>query len=125
MLCRAPSEWPHLTTRRLGFVDEVAERDVPAIVEATCARPVHASAFDPDLDHPVIAPDAVRSANSRSPPGRVTGVVGFLHGSFLPLASACCRANAGAVRPRVPPRHSRTVGAVSGRQVGVRNRRPG
>ncbi|WP_229326477.1 2'-5' RNA ligase family protein [Streptomyces sp. UNOC14_S4] len=67
-----PDRWLHLTMQGLGFVDEVAEKDVRAIVEAVSARLRAVSAFELTLDRPEITPEAIRwEAYPARPPATV------------------------------------------------------
>ncbi|WP_445520834.1 2'-5' RNA ligase family protein [Streptomyces sp. NEAU-174] len=54
-----PDRWLHLTMQGIGFVNEVAERDVKAVVEAARARLLAVPAFDLQLGPEVIDPEAV------------------------------------------------------------------
>lgn len=55
-----PDQWLHLTMQGLGFVDEVAEKDVRAIVEAATTRLADIPFFELKLDRPQITPEAIR-----------------------------------------------------------------
>ncbi|MFG1877637.1 2'-5' RNA ligase family protein [Sphaerisporangium sp. NPDC049003] len=55
-----PDQWLHLTMQGLGFVDEVSEQDVRAIVDAAIRRLSAVPAFEIKLDSPRITPEAVR-----------------------------------------------------------------
>ncbi len=55
-----PDQWLHLTMQGLGFIDEVAEEDARAIVEAATQRLAAIPAFEIKLDRPTITPEAIR-----------------------------------------------------------------
>ncbi|CAM5548963.1 2'-5' RNA ligase family protein [Streptomyces antimycoticus] len=54
-----PDRWLHLTMQGIGFVHEVPEKDVRAILEAARARLAAVPAFDLQLGPEVIDPEAV------------------------------------------------------------------
>jgi 2'-5' RNA ligase len=54
-----PDQWLHLTTQGFGFIDEVSEEDVQAIVAAAHTRLAAVPAFDIDLGPAVVDPEAV------------------------------------------------------------------
>lgn len=55
-----PDRWLHLTMQGLGFVDEVSEDDVQAIVAAATTRLIAIPVFELKLDRPQITPEAIR-----------------------------------------------------------------
>lgn len=55
-----PDRWLHLTMQGLGFLDEVAQDDVDAIVAVARARLALVPAFDVAIDRPAITPEAIR-----------------------------------------------------------------
>lgn len=55
-----PDQWLHLTMQGLGFVDEVSEQDLRAIVDAATRRLAQIPAFELKLDRPGITPEAIR-----------------------------------------------------------------
>ncbi|RLV08552.1 hypothetical protein CTZ27_07095 [Streptomyces griseocarneus] len=63
-----PDRWLHLTMQGLGFVDEVAEEDVRAIVDAASARLRSVPAFELTLHRPEITPEAIRWEAYPAPP---------------------------------------------------------
>ncbi|MFG3045879.1 2'-5' RNA ligase family protein [Streptomyces sp. NPDC048241] len=54
-----PDRWLHLTMQGIGFVDEVAERDVRAIADAARERLAAVPAFDVQAGSHVLAPEAI------------------------------------------------------------------
>ncbi|MFF7415610.1 2'-5' RNA ligase family protein [Streptomyces lydicus] len=67
-----PDNWLHLTTQGLGFVDELAAKEVEAIVDAARQRLARIPAFDLTLDRPQITPEAIRwEAAPSAPPAAV------------------------------------------------------
>ncbi|MEU8196444.1 2'-5' RNA ligase family protein [Microbispora amethystogenes] len=71
-----PDRWLHLTMQGLGFVDEVADKDVRAIVEAATIRLADIPAFELTLDRPQITPEAIRwEAAPAGPPAAVRTAV--------------------------------------------------
>ncbi|WP_326811615.1 2'-5' RNA ligase family protein [Streptomyces scopuliridis] len=54
-----PDQWLHLTMQGIGFIDEVNQADVDAIVEASRARLAAVPAFDITLSAPILDPEAV------------------------------------------------------------------
>ncbi|MEV4438537.1 2'-5' RNA ligase family protein [Streptomyces sp. NPDC049577] len=67
-----PDQWLHLTMQGLGFVDEVPEKDVRAIVEAAAARLRAVPAFELALHRPETTPEAIRwEASPSRPPADV------------------------------------------------------
>ncbi|MEV0589428.1 2'-5' RNA ligase family protein [Nonomuraea sp. NPDC050310] len=67
-----PDQWLHLTMQGLGFVDEVSEQDVRAIVDAAARRLAQVPAFELKLDRPGITPEAIRW--EAEPPGPAAAV---------------------------------------------------
>lgn len=61
-----PDRWLHLTMQGLGFVDEIAEKEARAIVDAATARLSAVPAFQLILDRPDITPEAIRWGASPS-----------------------------------------------------------
>lgn len=55
-----PDRWLHLTMQGLGFVDEVAQDDVDAIVAIARAHLALVPAFDVVIDRPAFTPEAIR-----------------------------------------------------------------
>jgi 2'-5' RNA ligase len=55
-----PDQWLHLTMQGLGFVDEVKQEDVDAIVEVARARLSLVPAFEVTIDRPAVTPEAIR-----------------------------------------------------------------
>lgn len=55
-----PDEWLHLTMQGLGFVDEVDQGDVDAIVSAARTHLAVVEPFALELDRPVVTPEAIR-----------------------------------------------------------------
>ncbi|MFC1418609.1 2'-5' RNA ligase family protein [Streptacidiphilus cavernicola] len=55
-----PNQWLHLTMQGLGFVDEVAQDDVEAIVAIARAQLALVPAFDVTIDRPAFTPEAIR-----------------------------------------------------------------
>jgi 2'-5' RNA ligase len=55
-----PDPWLHTTMQGLGFVDEVDEPDVHAIVQAARTRLSDVAPFELKLDRPRITPEAIR-----------------------------------------------------------------
>lgn len=83
-----PNQWLHLTMQGLGFVDEVAEADVHAIVQAATTRLGGIAPFELKLDRPRITPEAIRwEATPAEPPAAARDAI---------------RAAIGAVWPAVP-----------------------
>ncbi|KNB52928.1 2'-5' RNA ligase family protein [Streptomyces caatingaensis] len=71
-----PDRWLHLTMQGLGFVDEVAEKDVRAIVEAAASRLRAVPAFELVLHRPEITPEAIRwEAAPKQPPVNVRSAI--------------------------------------------------
>ncbi|MFI0914244.1 2'-5' RNA ligase family protein [Streptomyces abikoensis] len=67
-----PDRWLHLTMQGLGFVDEVPEKDVQAIIESASARLRKVPAFSLALHRPEITPEAIRwEAAPGNPPAMV------------------------------------------------------
>ncbi|MFE9886907.1 2'-5' RNA ligase family protein [Streptomyces scopuliridis] len=54
-----PDRWLHLTMQGIGFIDEVDQADVEAIVDAARARLAAVPAFDITLSAPILDPEAV------------------------------------------------------------------
>ncbi|MFI8346201.1 2'-5' RNA ligase family protein [Streptomyces sp. NPDC085596] len=54
-----PDRWLHLTMQGIGFVGEVAEKDVRAIADAASERLAAVPAFDVQVGPHVLAPEAV------------------------------------------------------------------
>jgi 2'-5' RNA ligase len=54
-----PDEWLHLTMQGVGFIDEVDQGDVDAIVEAARARLATVPRFTLTFDQPTVTPEAV------------------------------------------------------------------
>jgi len=54
-----PDRWLHLTMQGIGFVDEVEERDVAAIVDAARVRLASVPAFEAQFGAPAVTPEAV------------------------------------------------------------------
>ncbi|MER5322256.1 2'-5' RNA ligase family protein [Streptosporangium roseum] len=80
-----PDQWLHLTMQGLGFVDEVAEEDVHAIVEAATTRLASTPLFELELDRPQITPEAIRwEATPASPPAAVRAAVRAAIGDVWP-----------------------------------------
>ncbi|MFI6396208.1 2'-5' RNA ligase family protein [Nonomuraea sp. NPDC050540] len=67
-----PDQWLHLTMQGLGFIDEVSEQDVRAIVDAATRRLAEIPAFELKLDRPGITPEAIRW--EAEPPGPAAAV---------------------------------------------------
>ncbi|MEU4574596.1 2'-5' RNA ligase family protein [Nonomuraea sp. NPDC023979] len=67
-----PDPWLHLTMQGLGFVDEVSEEDVQAIVNAARTMLAGIEPFELKLDRPRITPEAIRW--EASPSGPVSAV---------------------------------------------------
>lgn len=55
-----PDQWLHLTMQGLGFVDEVDQDDVDAIVAVARARLALVPAFAVVIDRPAFTPEAIR-----------------------------------------------------------------
>jgi 2'-5' RNA ligase len=55
-----PDRWLHLTMQGLGFVDEVAQDDVDAIVAVARAQLALVAAFEVTIDRPTFTPEAIR-----------------------------------------------------------------
>jgi 2'-5' RNA ligase len=55
-----PDRWLHLTMQGLGFVDEVEQDDVDAIVAVSRARLAMVTGFTVSIDRPVVTPEAIR-----------------------------------------------------------------
>ncbi len=55
-----PDPWLHLTMQGLGFADDVADRDVAAIVDAARVRLARIPGFEVSFDRPAVTPEAVR-----------------------------------------------------------------
>jgi 2'-5' RNA ligase len=55
-----PDRWLHLTMQGLGFVDEVVQDDVDAIIAVTRARLSLVPAFEVTIDRPAVTPEAIR-----------------------------------------------------------------
>src|SRR5579884_1322284 len=55
-----PDTWLHCTMQGLGFVDEVEQEDVQAIVEAAGKRLAAMSPFTVTIDRPAFTPEAIR-----------------------------------------------------------------
>ncbi|WP_206184752.1 2'-5' RNA ligase family protein [Thermoactinospora rubra] len=67
-----PDRWLHLTMQGLGFVDEVAEEDARAIVEAASRRLGNILAFELKFERPGITPEAIRwEVTPAEPPAAV------------------------------------------------------
>ncbi|MFE2747220.1 2'-5' RNA ligase family protein [Streptomyces scopuliridis] len=54
-----PDQWLHLTMQGIGFIDEVDQADVEAIVEAARVRLAAIPAFDITLSTPILDPEAI------------------------------------------------------------------
>ncbi|MBC2900228.1 2'-5' RNA ligase family protein [Streptomyces sp. PSKA01] len=59
VLTPIPDEWLHLTMQGIGFVRDVKEHDVQAIVDAAAARLAAIPAFDLKIGPEVLDPEAV------------------------------------------------------------------
>jgi 2'-5' RNA ligase len=55
-----PDRWLHLTMQGLGFVQDVSDADVAAIVDAARARLAAVPAFEVTFDRPSVTPEAIR-----------------------------------------------------------------
>jgi 2'-5' RNA ligase len=55
-----PDRWLHLTMQGLGFVDEVEQDDLDAIVAVTRARLARVPGFTVSIDRPAVTPEAIR-----------------------------------------------------------------
>lgn len=54
-----PDQWLHLTMQGIGFIDEVDQADVDAVVDAARVRLAAVPAFDITLSAPILDPEAV------------------------------------------------------------------
>ncbi|WP_129768976.1 2'-5' RNA ligase family protein [Streptomyces sp. L-9-10] len=54
-----PDRWLHLTMQGIGFVDEIDQADVDAVVEAARVRLAAVPAFDITLSAPTVDPEAI------------------------------------------------------------------
>jgi 2'-5' RNA ligase len=54
-----PAEWLHLTTQGVGFTDEIPDRDVAAIIDATSERLASLSPIDAMLGPVTVTPEAI------------------------------------------------------------------
>lgn len=71
-----PDRWLHLTMQGLGFVDEVDQASVDAIVAAARARLATVEPFTITLDRPRITPEAIRwEADPQEPVAAVRDAV--------------------------------------------------
>ncbi|WP_205314944.1 2'-5' RNA ligase family protein [Nonomuraea lactucae] len=71
-----PDQWLHLTTQGLGFVGEVDEADMHAIVQAATKRLAGIAPFELTLDRPRITPEAIRwEAAPAEPPSAVRDAI--------------------------------------------------
>lgn len=70
-----PDQWLHLTMQGLGFTDEVADRDVDAIVEAAAVRLTRVEPFDLVFGKPTITPEAVLWAVDPTGPAAVRDAI--------------------------------------------------
>ncbi|MFI9598096.1 2'-5' RNA ligase family protein [Nonomuraea sp. NPDC052265] len=71
-----PDKWLHLTMQGVGFVDEVSDADVRAIVDAAQTRLALLPAFELKLDRPRITPEAIRwEATPVGPPSAVRDAI--------------------------------------------------
>ncbi|MER8014515.1 2'-5' RNA ligase family protein [Streptomyces griseoluteus] len=75
-----PDRWLHLTMQGIGFVGEVAERDVRAVVDAASERLAAVPAFDVRVGPHVLAPEAVLLPVQ--PGGSVDAVRGAVRGAI-------------------------------------------
>jgi 2'-5' RNA ligase len=55
-----PDQWIHLTMQGVGFIDEVAEDDVDAIVAAAEMRLAAVPPFMLEFDRPIVTPEAIQ-----------------------------------------------------------------
>ncbi|MGW5683726.1 2'-5' RNA ligase family protein [Nonomuraea sp. NPDC003754] len=71
-----PDQCLHLTMQGLGFVDEVPEEDVHAIIKAATTRLAGIPPFDITLDRPRVTPEAIRwEAAPADPPAAVRDAI--------------------------------------------------
>jgi 2'-5' RNA ligase len=70
-----PDRWLHLTMQGLGFVEEVSEQDLRAIIDAAASRLVAVPAFNLELDRPTITPEAIRWDPVSSGPATVRSAI--------------------------------------------------
>ncbi|CAM5501889.1 MULTISPECIES: 2'-5' RNA ligase family protein [Streptomyces] len=79
-----PDQWLHLTTQGIGFIDEVSEDDVQAIVAAAHTRLAAVPAFDIELGPAVVDPEAVLlPANPAEPVQRLRAAIRTAIGDVL------------------------------------------
>ncbi|MFG2811997.1 2'-5' RNA ligase family protein [Streptomyces sp. NPDC048410] len=75
-----PDRWLHLTMQGIGFVGEVAERDVRAVADAASERLAAVPAFDVRVGPHVLAPEAILLP--AHPAGPVTEVREAIRGAI-------------------------------------------
>ncbi|MFC5820993.1 2'-5' RNA ligase family protein [Nonomuraea harbinensis] len=93
-----PDRWLHLTMQGLGFVDELAEVDVRAIVDAARARLATVPPFTITLDRPRITPEAIRwEAHPQQPVVAVRNAIRDAIASVWPAVPEPAEAFAGHV----------------------------
>ncbi|MGV9309837.1 2'-5' RNA ligase family protein [Nonomuraea sp. NPDC004354] len=80
-----PDQWLHLTMQGLGFVDEVPEEDVHAIIKTATTRLAGIASFDITLGRPRVTPEAIRwEAVPDDPPAAVRDAIRAAIGDVWP-----------------------------------------
>ncbi|MFI9391717.1 2'-5' RNA ligase family protein [Streptomyces bauhiniae] len=102
-----PDRWLHLTMQGIGFVGEVAERDVRAIADAASERLASVPAFDVQAGPHVLAPEAILLPVQ--PAGSVAEVRSAIRGAIGDVRDAVPE-NATGFRPHVSVAYSASDG---------------
>ncbi|MCP3820552.1 2'-5' RNA ligase family protein [Streptomyces sp. A3M-1-3] len=80
-----PDQWLHLTMQGIGFVDEVDEKDITAIVEAARTRLAAIPEFEVRFAAPTVTPEAVETfAVPAEPVATVRDAIRSAIGDVLP-----------------------------------------
>lgn len=83
-LTLVPDQWLHLTMQGLGFVGEVKERDVDAIVALAAVHLTDVQPFELLLTRPTITPEAIRWDPDSTGPAAVRDAIRAAIGQVWP-----------------------------------------